>query len=44
MLMIHSMGSQASTGEISCSTAFGEKTFSITDNSISFHKEDESGA
>ena len=44
MLMIHSMSSQASTGEISCSTAFGEKTFSISDSGISFHKEDESGA
>jgi hypothetical protein len=43
MLMIHSMSSQAASGEISCSTAFGEKTFSISDNGISFHKEDESG-
>jgi hypothetical protein len=44
MLMIHSMSSQASTGDISCSTAFGEKTFTIADNGISFHKENDSDA
>lgn len=43
ILMIHTMNSQAATGAITCSTAFGEKTFTIEDNRISFHKEDDSG-
>lgn len=43
MLMIHTMSSHAATGAITCSTAFGEKTFTIEDERISFHKEDETG-
>ena len=43
ILMIHTMSAQASTNAITCSTAFGEKTFTIEDDRISFHKEDESG-
>lgn len=43
ILMIHAMNSQAATGAITCSTAFGEKSFTIEDNRISFHKEDEAG-
>ena len=44
ILMIHAMSSHAATGSaISCSTAFGEKTFTIEDERISFHKEDEAG-
>lgn len=44
ILMIHAMNSQAATStSISCSTAFGEKTFTIEDDRISFQKEDESG-
>ncbi len=41
--MIHALSSQASTGAINCSTAFGEKSFTIEDHKISFHKEDEQG-
>lgn len=40
--MAYSMNSHASSG-IVCSTAFGEKTFTIEDNHISFSKEDEGG-
>ena len=41
--MIHAMNSHASTGAITCSTAFGEKVFTIEDDRISFQKEDEEG-
>lgn len=43
MLMIHTMSAYAATGPITCSTAFGEKTFTIEDERISFQKEDEQG-
>ena len=43
ILMIHTLNSHAATGGITCSTAFGEKTFTIEDDRISFHKEDEAG-
>lgn len=43
ILMIQAFSAQASTPSISCSTAFGEKTFTIDDNRISFHKEDDAG-
>lgn len=43
ILMIQAFSVQASTPSISCSTAFGEKTFTIDDNRISFHKEDDAG-
>lgn len=43
LIMIHSFNSQAATGGIVCNTAFGEKTFTIENEKISFHKEDESG-
>lgn len=43
ILMIHALNSHAATGAITCSTAFGEKTFTIDDDRISFHKEDEAG-
>lgn len=43
MLMIHSFHSQAATGAIHCETAFGQKSFTIEDSRISFHKEDASG-
>lgn len=43
LLMIHSFNSHASTGSITCSTAFGEKTFTIEDNRISFEKENAEG-
>lgn len=44
ILMIHTFNSYAATNtKIVCSTAFGEKTFTIEDHRISFHKEDESG-
>lgn len=43
MLMIHTMSSYAATGAITCSTAFGEKTFTIEDERISFQKEDDQG-
>lgn len=43
LLMIHAMSSHASTGAITCSTAFGEKTFTIENDRISFHKEDDKG-
>lgn len=42
--MIHTMNAYSATPAIVCSTAFGEKTFTIDDDRISFHKEDESGA
>lgn len=43
ILMIHIMSVEAKASAIECSTGFGEKTFTIEDNRISFHKEDESG-
>ncbi len=43
MLMIHSFSSQASTGRITCTTAFGERSFTIDGDKISFHREDDSG-
>ena len=44
IIVIHSMSSFAYAGEeIVCSTAFGEKTFSISGQKLAFHKEDEQG-
>lgn len=43
ILMIHAFNSHAATGAITCSTAFGEKSFTIEEDRISFHKEDEAG-
>ncbi len=43
IIMIHTMNAHAATSAITCSTAFGEKTFTIEDDRISFHKEDEAG-
>ena len=43
ILMIHALYSHAATGAITCSTAFGEKSFTIEEDRISFHKEDEAG-
>jgi hypothetical protein len=43
MLMVHAMNAGAATGSITCSTAFGEKTFTIDADRISFHKEDDDG-
>ena len=43
IVMIHTLGAKASTGAVNCTTAFGEKTFTIEDNRISFQKEDELG-
>jgi hypothetical protein len=45
VLMIHAMSVEAASNHgITCSTAFGEKSFTIEDDRISFHKEDETGA
>lgn len=44
ILTVHILSAQASTGEIVCSTAFGEKSFTIHEESISFHKKDHLGA
>lgn len=43
IIMIHTMNAHSSTGTIRCTTAFGEKSFTIEDQRISFHKEDEAG-
>ena len=43
LIMIHTFNSYAGTPHITCSTAFGEKKFTIEDERIAFHKEDESG-
>ena len=44
MLMVHALPSFAAIDtKIECQTAFGEKTFSIQEESIAFHKEDEAG-
>lgn len=43
ILMIHMMSAQAATPAIECSTAFGEKTFTIDNEHISFKKEDDAG-
>lgn len=43
ILMIHTMSSYASSSDITCTTAFGEKTFTISGNNITFQKEDDSG-
>jgi hypothetical protein len=43
MLMVHTLSANASVPAIKCETAFGEKSFTIDDNHVSFNKEDESG-
>lgn len=43
VLMIHTMNAYSATPVIVCETAFGEKSFTIEDNRISFNKEDETG-
>lgn len=43
IILIHSFNSHAASRGITCSTAYGEKSFTIDDNRISFHKEDEQG-
>jgi hypothetical protein len=43
LLRVSSFQSEAATPKIECETAFGEKTFTISDELISFHKEDEMG-
>jgi hypothetical protein len=43
ILMIHTLNAQSATPAITCSTAFGEKTFTIDQDRIAFHKEDEAG-
>jgi hypothetical protein len=43
ILMIHTFNAHSATPAITCSTAFGEKTFTIESNKIAFHKEDEKG-
>ncbi len=43
VLMVHTMSAQAASPTIKCETAFGEKSFTIEDNRVSFQKEDESG-
>ncbi len=43
VLMIHSFSAKAAATSIKCETAFGEKSFTIEDNRVSFHKEDEAG-
>ncbi len=43
VLMIHSFNAKAAAPSIKCETAFGEKSFTIDDNRVSFHKEDEAG-
>jgi hypothetical protein len=40
---IHTFSSYASAASIKCETAFGEKSFVIEDQHISFQKEDEQG-
>ena len=44
ILMIHSFNAFSATPSIKCSTAFGEKVFTIDDSRIAFEKEDYSGA
>lgn len=44
ILMIHTMNAFSATPSIKCSTAFGEKVFTIEDTKIAFEKEDFSGA
>ncbi len=44
MIMIHAMSSYAASDRaITCSTAFGEKSFTIENDRIAFHREDEQG-
>lgn len=43
MLMVHSFSSMAATPKIECKTAFGEKSFTIDESAIAFHKEDDTG-
>lgn len=43
ILMIHAFNAYAAPAAIVCSTAFGEKSFTIEEDRISFHKEDEAG-
>lgn len=43
VLMVHTFSAQAASPAIKCETAFGEKSFTIDDSQVSFHKEDEAG-
>lgn len=43
ILMIHAFNAHAAPRAIVCATAFGEKSFTIEEDRISFHKEDEAG-
>lgn len=43
VLMVHTFSAGAATPAIKCETAYGEKSFTIDDQRVSFHKEDESG-
>ncbi len=43
VLMVHTLSASAATPTIKCETAYGEKSFTIEDSRVSFHKEDEAG-
>ena len=43
LLMIHTFNSYASSPTIVCNSAFGEKSLTIDEQSVSFQKEDEMG-
>jgi hypothetical protein len=43
LALVHSYSSMAATGAIECQTAFGEKSFVIDNDKISFQKEDAGG-
>lgn len=43
LTLVHSYTSFAATGAIECQTAFGEKSFVIENDKISFNKEDATG-
>jgi hypothetical protein len=44
LIIMHTMKAQGATTNISCSTAFGAKKFTILNNHISFQKEELGGA
>lgn len=44
LFVIHAFAAHAHASDIKCETAFGEKSFTISDSKIAFQKEDESGA
>jgi hypothetical protein len=43
LIIIHTLNANAAVQKISCQTAYGEKVFTIEEEKVAFHREDELG-